>query len=404
MSSFADLFAAEGSSAPAYRAIRVGQSIEAVVVALGKDSVFCEIDGKRQAYFESAELKGEDGEYTVKVGDTVRAAVLGVEPNGGIARLGRTMGKGSMDLSQLQVAKEAKLPIDGKVVAINKGGLEIELGKGLRGFCPMSQISNSFIENANDMLGTSISVLVTEIKDGGKKIVVSRKAVAAVEAEANRERVLSGLQEGTVVKGVISAVRDFGAFVDLGGLEGMIPVSEMGHDRGVAAADRVTAGETVEAQVLSIKTDEKGKLRVTLSLRALLPMPEGMERPAAGARGNTGPKISIGDVVECEVVRIETYGLFAQVAGSEGRGGRGLIPVSEIGVPRGTDLQKAFPLTTKLQVRVMETGDGKLKLSVRGAKDAEERKDFDAHKKAAHEQRSMGTFGDLLKLAQNKKK
>ena len=401
MSSFADLFAAEGNQAPAYRAIRVGQSIEAVVIQLGKDSVFCEIDGKRQAYFESAELKSEDGEYTVKVGDIVRASVLGVEPNGGIARLGRTMPKGSMDITQLQIAKEAKLPIDAKVVAVNKGGLEVELGKGLRGFCPMSQISNGFVEKADDMVGTSITVLVTEIKEGGKKIVVSRKAVAAVEMEANRERVLAGLSEGTVVKGTISSVRDFGAFVDLGGLEGMIPVSEMGHERGVAAADRVTAGETVEAQVLSIKTDEKGKLRVTLSLRALIPVPEGMERPAA--RGNAGTKISIGDVVECEVVRIETYGLFAQVAGSEGRGGRGLIPVSEIGVPRGTDLQKAFPLTTKLQVRVMETGDGRLKLSVRGAKDAEERKDFDAHKKVAHEQRSMGTFGDLLKLAQNKK-
>lgn len=402
MSSFADLFAAEGNSAPAYRAIRVGQSIEAVVIQLGKDSVFCEIDGKRQAYFEAAELRGEDGEYTVKVGETLRASVLGVEPNGGIARLGRNMPKGSMDISQLQIAKDAKLPVDAKVVAVNKGGLEVELGKGLRGFCPMSQIAAGFVENANDMVGTSITVLVTEIKDGGKKIVVSRKAVAAVEAEANRERVLAGLSEGSVVKGTISAVRDFGAFVDLGGLEGMIPVSEMGHERGVAAADRVTAGETVEAQVLSIKTDEKGKLRVTLSLRALLPVPEGMEAQAK-PRG-ASVRLTVGDVVECEVVRVESYGLFAQVAGSEGRGGRGLIPVSEIGVPRGTDLHKSFALGTKLQVRVMETGEGKLKLSVRGAKDAEERKDFDAHKKAAHENRSMGTFGDLLKLAQQKKK
>lgn len=400
MSSFADLFAAEGNSAPAYRAIRVGQSIEAVVIQLGRDSVFCEIDGKRQAYFEASELKDEAGEFTVKVGDTVRASVLGVEGAGGIARLGLSMGKGSMDLSQLQVAKDAKLPIEGKVTAANKGGLEIELGKGLRGFCPMSQISAQFIENAADMVGQTVSVIVTEIKDGGKKIVVSRKAVAAVEAEANRERVLAGLEVGSVVKGTISAIRDFGAFVDLGGLEAMIPVSEMGHERGIPAADRVTAGETVEAQVLSIKTDEKGKLRVTLSLRALLPVPEGMVRqPGAGAT-NT---LAIGQVVTGEVVRIETYGVFVQVESVEGRGGRGLIPVSELGVQRGVDLNKTFPLGTKLQARIMETGEGKLKLSVKGAKDAEERKDFDAHKETARQNRSFGTFGDLLKAAQNKK-
>src|SRR6202012_1341793 len=102
--------------------------------------------------------------------------------------------------------------------------------------------------------------------------------------------------------------------------------------------------------------------------------------------------------------RIETYGVFVQVDGTDGRDGRGLIPVSELDVPRGTDLRKSFPEGTPLTAKILETGDGRLKLSVRGAKEAAQRAEFEAHKDKAAAPKTLGTFGDLLKKAEAAKK
>ena len=226
--------------------------------------------------------------------------------------------------------------------------------------------------------------------------MLSRRRLLEAEAREGRDAAIAGLEKGKTVRGTVTAVREFGAFVDLGGVEGLIPASEISYDRGAAVADRIKAGETVEAIVLDLKDDDKGQKRITLSLKALLPAPE---RPV-----RAGAKLAIGSVVKSKVVRIETYGVFVQVDGSEGRDGRGLIPSSELNVPRGTDLRKHFPEGTELTAKVLETGDGRLKLSVKGALDAAERADFEAHRTQVAGPAAFGTFGDLLKKSQAKKK
>ena len=260
----------------------------------------------------------------------------------------------------------------------------------------MSQIAQRGGVDANTFVGQTLSFLVTEIKDGGRSIVVSRRKLLEVEGRELRDRAISSLEKGKIIRGTVTAVREFGAFVDLGGIEGLIPASELSHERGIAVADRIKAGEEIEAQVLDIKDDEKGGKRITLSLKALLPAPE---RPAAKANAAKQPsaKLAIGAVVKGKVVRIETYGVFVQVEGTEGRDGRGLVPASELDVPRGADLRKGFPEGTELVAKVLETGDGRLKLSVKGAKDAAERADFEAHRDQSVTGKSLGTFGDLLK-------
>ena len=385
---FAALFEAQpkGNNKP-QRNLRIGETIEAVVVQVGQDTIFLELDGKRQAMLDAIELRNPDGTMDVKVGDTIRAKVVEVEQVSGSVRLARSMGK-SGDPNQIIQAHEAGMPIEGKVTGVNKGGIEVDLGRGSRGFCPLSQISaQRGAVDAKDLIGQSFQFMVTEIKDGGRSIVLSRRRVLEAEAREGREETLRTLEKGKLVRGTVTAVRDFGAFVDLGGIEGLIPASEISHERGVPVTDRIKAGETVEAQVLEIKDDEKGQKRITLSLKSLLPAPEKPVRPV-------GAKLAIGAVVKGKVTRIETYGVFVQVDGTEGREGRGLVPASELGVPRGADLRKAFPEGTELAAKVLETGDGRLKLSVKGAKDAAERADFESHQGAAA---SFGTFGDLLK-------
>ena len=387
---FAALFAAQSADQQkGHREVHVGEMIEAVVVAIDRETIFVELDAKRQAMLDVVEMRSPDGTLDVKVGDTVRARVGSVDPQTGAVRLVRSFGK-SGDIGQIEQAHATGVAVEGKVTGVNKGGIEVDLGRGLRGFCPTSQIATrGAAVEASSLIGQLLPFMVTEIKDGGRNIVLSRRRALEAEAREGREAALRALEVGRVVRGTVTAVRDFGAFVDLGGVEGLIPASEIAHER-VNVADRITAGEPVEVQVLEIKDDDKGLKRITLSLKALAPAPE---RPAQ----KPGVTLAIGAVVEGRVVRIETYGVFVQVNGTEGRSGRGLIPVSELDVPRGTDLRKHFPEGTALTAKILETGDGRLKLSVRGAKDARERAEFEAHKEKASAPASLGTFGELLK-------
>jgi small subunit ribosomal protein S1 len=387
--SFAALFEAQSADAQkGHRKVRVGEMLQAIVVQIDKETIFVELDAKRQAMLDVAEMRSPDGTLDVKVGDTVRARVVSIDEKSGAVRLGLSFGK-TGDIAQIEQARESGVAIEGKVTGVNKGGIEVDLGRGVRGFCPTSQIAmRGDAVEAPSLIGQVLSFQVTEIKEGGRSIVLSRRKALEADAREGREAALAALEVGKVVRGTVTAVRDFGAFVDLGGIEGLIPASEVAHER-VDVADRITAGETVDVQILEIKDDaEKGQKRITLSLKALLAAPEKTTKPQAA--------LAVGAIVQGKVVRIETYGVFVQVAGTDGRDGRGLIPTSELDVPRGTDLRKALPEGTTLTAKILETGSGRLKLSVKGAKEAVERAEFEAHKDKAAAPKTLGTFGDLF--------
>ena len=357
--------------------------LQSAIVQIDKETIFVALDAKRQAILDAIEMPD------AKVGDVIRARIVSINPDTGEVRLGLSFGK-TGDIAQIEQARTSGVAIEGKVTGVNKGGIEIDLGKGLRGFCPTSQIgARGDAVEASSLIGQALLFQVTEIKDGGRNIVLSRRKALEADAREGREAVLASLEVGKVVRGKVTAVRDFGAFVDLGGIEGLIPASEIAHER-VNVSDRITAGEMVDVQILEIKDDEKNGKRITLSLKALAPAPE---KPIA----KPSAKLDIGAIVQGRVVRIETYGVFLQVTGTEGRDGRGLIPVAELDTPRGADLRKAFPENTVLTARVMENGGGRLKLSVKGAREATERAEFEAHKKEKAAPETLGTFGDLLK-------
>jgi len=479
-SSFASLFEAEarGPRQKRARAPGLGERCRGEVVQIGRDAVFVEIvaessvDKRVQAYLQHADVRGADGELTVKVGDVIEAVV--VEVRDGELRLGRTMGRPT-GVDELATAHAAGLPVEGKVTGVNKGGLEVEIG-GARAFCPISQADRGYVADPQELIGRSLLFLVTEFREGGKRIVLSRRAVLEREARERSDEVVKGLAVGAVVRGTVTAVRDFGAFVDLGGVEGLVPNGELSYDRSATAASMLKAGDAVEVQVRELKEgalDKRGEktLKITLSLKSLAsdpweqvassapvgqvlrgqvvrvldfgafvrlspgiegllhvselggkvaqasdvlkpgetlnvvvrsvdaasrkislaPAPDGLE---VGARA-TGPLLSVGSTVQATVDRLEPYGVFVQVEGTRGRVGRGLIPNVELGTPRGADNRKLFPLGTKLTAKVLETGDGKLKLSLKAVKDDEERADFDGFR-ASVESTKLGTLADKL--------
>ena len=470
--SFAALFESQASQPRRARALHVGDKIEAVVVRVGKESVFVELDDKQQAFIDTAELRSPEGEIGVKEGDTLSARVVELDLEQGLVRLGKSLGKPG-SLAAIEQARAAQIAVEGKVTGVNKGGLEVDLGGGTRAFCPISQADARFLEDPKALIGQSMRFLVTDVREGGKNIVVSRRALLQREACEAAEVSASALVVGATVRGTVTSVRDFGAFVDLGGIDGLIPRSEVTHDRSVQVADALKPGDLVEVSVLEVKDIAPSKpgastRRVTLSLKALaddpwatLDLAEGrvvrgtvtrstdfgrfvrvapsiegllhvselsknaaatieegqqvlvvvksvdriakkislMPAPDGAEAGSTvkEARIAIGAIVRGAVERVEAYGVFVQLEGTKGRAGRGLVPTAELGVPRGTDLRKAFPEGKAVTVKVLETGDGRLRLSIKGAQDDEERADFEQAKSKVDAKASLGTFADLLK-------
>ena len=469
---FATLFERQAAAPRRSRSLRMGDKIEAVVVRVGKDSIFVELDDKQQAFIDTAELRSPEGEIDIREGDTLTARVVEIDLAQGLVRLGQSLGKPG-SLAAIEQAKAAQIAVEGKVLGVNKGGLEVDLGAGARAFCPISQADSGFLEDPKILVGQSLRFLVTDLRDGGKNVVVSRRALLQREAnEAARESV-HALVIGKTVRGTVTSVREFGAFVDIGGIEGLIPRSEVTHDRSVQVADALRPGDVVEVQVQEVKDVTPSKAgsatkKITLSLKALaddpwakLDLAEGrvvagvvtsvtdfgkfvrlapsidgllhaseMSRKT-GAKGDVGEellvvvkkidriakkiglalapdgatvgstiketRIAIGAVVSGAVERVEAYGVFVQIDGTKGRTGRGLVPTAELGVPRGTDLRKAFPEGKAVTAKVLETGEGRLRLSIKGAKDDEERADFEEARGKGASPVSLGTFGDLLK-------
>jgi small subunit ribosomal protein S1 len=482
---FASLFEAEAEpeAAPSKQkppSLNLGDRCRAEVVQVGRDSVFVEVvepvfAGRRpQAFIAMEDLAGVKG-AALSAGDVVEAQVIEIDAQSGEVRLGWSMGRpGGADA--LAQAHEGGLPVEGTVTGVNKGGLEVDVS-GVRAFCPMSQADRGFLADPQTLVGRTLSFLVTELKEGGRRVVLSRRAVLEREAAEAAGQALAQLTQGTVVRGTITSVREFGAFVDLGGVEGLIPNAELSYDRQVRAQDMLAPGEAVEVQVREIRevTGRRGapETRITLSLKAmaadpwddvhalapegkvvrgtvsrvvdfgafvriapglegllhvselggkvthpsavlqagqslnvvvrkvdvgarkigLVPAPDGLE---VGAEART-LRLVVGAVVRGTVDRIEPYGVFLQVEGTQGRAGRGLIPIKELGTARGVDVRKTFPVGTTLTAKVLETGEGKLRLSLSAIAADEERAAFDDYRAKTAADGKLGTLGDLLK-------
>jgi small subunit ribosomal protein S1 len=290
------------------------------------------------------------------------------------------------------------LPVDGVVKAVNKGGLEVEV-HGVRAFCPVSQIDVRFVGDPSTFVGQKLQFRVQRADQ--RDVVLSRRALLeadrAEKAKATREK----LAPGAVLEGVVTTVQDYGAFVDLGGVEGLVHVSELSWDRVSKPSDLLKPGDAVQVQVLKLEQDAKKGERISLSVRALTPKPEPKAAPEAPPRAAPPPPPKAGDVVDVSVDKIESFGIFVRFAG-----GRGLVPASETGTPRGADLRKAFKVGDTFPALVLAIDEQhRIRLSKTGAQDAAERKEAAEYMKAAPRPsgKGFGTLGDLLRQKLEKK-
>jgi small subunit ribosomal protein S1 len=314
--SFAELFARESMPRASKKRANLGDELEGIVAHVSADAVLVDLDAKRQGWFAKADLTGPDGELRVKVGDHVKGRVVAIDGDGEQIQLGSSLGK-DVSRAELVMAHEQGVPVEGKIVAMNKGGAEVEVG-GARGFCPFSQLDARRVDDPNVFIGQVLRFLVVELRD--RDVVLSRRRLLDRDAGEARERATEKLAEGTTIRGRVTQVREFGAFVDLGGIEGLIPMRELSHDRVQRAEDAVSVGDVVEVKVMKLER-EGDRTKITLSLKALAGDPwEGIETIAP-----------VGRVVAGQVTRLADFGAFVRL----GAGIEGLLHVSELGARVG---------------------------------------------------------------------
>lgn len=273
-----------------------GQTIEGTIVAIGPEVAFVDVGGKGEATIEVAELKNADGDLEVAVGDRIQAVVVATA--GGLI-LSRKLARGAATDRQLENAFRSGLPVEGKVEGVIKGGYEVRIGHA-RGFCPMSQIDIVRLD-PSAYQGHVYAFRITEFKEGGKNLVVSRRAILEDEQRAVAADVRRSIVAGAVLTGRVVSVRDFGAFVDLGGgVQGLLHVSEMGWSRVSDISQVVQPGEEITVKVLSV---DEGKQKISLGLRQL----------TADPWSRVQQTYEVGQVTSGRVTRVAEFGAFVEL-------------------------------------------------------------------------------------------
>ena len=290
-------FAAMFEASVKTRRFTRGQTIEGTIVAIGPDTSLVNVGGKGEAVIETADLKDHEGDLEVAVGDRIQAVVVGT--NKGIT-LSRKGIKGSASLRQLEDAYEARLSVEGRVEAEVKGGYEVRIA-GQRGFCPFSHIDTIRTADPAQHVGKTYAFRIIEFKDGGKNLVVSRRALLEEEQKAGAIELRKSIAVGSVVTGRVASVREFGAFVDLGaGVQGLLHVSEMGWSRVTDPSAIVKAGEEITVRVLRVEADGE---RIALGLKQL------MADPWVAAASS----YEVGQVKTGRITRIADFGAFVEL-------------------------------------------------------------------------------------------
>ncbi len=392
--SFADLL---DKSFVAGDRLEPGEQIEAAIVKITSECIFIDLGGKSEGIIETKELQDEEGTCTVKEGDVIKAYFLSSER--GEKLFSVKLGSGSGGNEHLENAFQNGIPVEGSVVKEIKGGFEVKVAGTVRAFCPYSQMGLRRVEDASVYVGQKPVFKITEYKQDGRNIVLSNRAVLEAEQRERKEALKSTLREDMVLTGTVTSVRDFGAFVDIGGVEGLIPISELGWSRVDNVSDVLHAGQEVEVKIISIDWDKE---RIGLSMKAVLPDPwdsVAMQFPAGSTHTGT-------------VVRLAKFGAFVSLA----PGIDGLVHISKLG--GGKRIAHAGEAVTEgdtLDVTVESADPEKRRISLTVAITAQQKQDaadedaliqqyVQKPAKSAASTESLGTLGDLLKEKLSQKK
>jgi small subunit ribosomal protein S1 len=374
---FAAMFAASEKDKPRTKRPKVGDVVRGKVISVGKEAVFIDVGGKAEGTLDRSQVTDHEGKLLVKVGDELEARV--VADAGGVLTLRTKLGRGPEARAELAQAQELGIPVEGLVTEVVKGGVSVDVA-GVRGFCPASQIDNRFVEDLNVFVGQRLTFRVTRYE--GRNLVLSRRALLDEEKEKRAVETRKNLVPGAVIRGKVVGFKPFGAFVDLGGIEGMLHISELGFTRVEKPEDVLRLGQELDVAILKVEPGEKGE-RISLSLKALA------NDPWVDSTAN----LHEGSRVKGTVTRLQPFGAFVEIA----PGVEGLVHISELGAGRRINHPKevvSVGQQVEASVLAVDHEKRRLSLSMAASKDASPDEIAQAAPKAP---KTLGTFGDLLK-------
>jgi small subunit ribosomal protein S1 len=378
--SFADLFE---KSFKKHVRLEPGQMVEAQIVKISGQWIFLDLGGKGEGYLDRKELMDEAGNLTVKEGDVVRAYFVNSENNE--MHFTVKIGSGPGKQNQLEDAWKNGIPVDATVVKEMKGGFEIRIAGSVRAFCPFSQMGLRRGEPQAEYIGRSLPFKIIEYGEGGRNIVVSRRPLLEQERRDKVAALKATLKEGMKVNGTVTSIQNFGAFVDIGGIEGLLPVSEIAWTRTEKVSDILSVGQTVEVIMKRLDWEQN---RFSFSLKDAMPDP--WERVADA--------FAVGSYHSGTVSRLAPFGAFVTLK----EGIDGLIHISKLGAGKRINHPREVVKegqAVEVKVEAVDAGQRKLSLSLAEISRAEEEAaaDLKSYQQSSSAPQNMGTLGELLK-------
>jgi small subunit ribosomal protein S1 len=342
--SFAEFF--ESSSQIPSSEVNPGDTVSGVVLKISRDWVFVDLGGKSEGIADLDEFRDKDGKLNLREGDKVELRVASLRDG---IRLSKAIKvHGAEAIGMLREAQKNQIPVEGRVVSAKKGGLEIDIS-GTRAFCPVSQIDLQFCEKPEEHIGARYQFRIMEIKERGKNIVLSRRALLQEEQDKKIRDTLAILKPDLELEGKVTKLADFGAFVDIGGIEGMVHISEISHARINLPSDVLQVGQRVKVKILKIGPDKGGRQKIALSIKALEQVP-----------WEKGFRFKEGDVIPGTVSRLADFGAFVEVA----PGVDGLVHLSEISYERVPHPSRLLKEGDQVDVLVLKIDEERRRISL----------------------------------------
>ncbi len=370
-----------------FRELTEGDVVPGVVVHIDKEGVLVDVGTKSEGIIRPHELSTgpyQSAEDVVSVGEKISVYVMETENQDGNLILSKKRADFEKAWERVQATMEEKKVIMAMVTDRVKGGLVVDLG--IRGFVPASHVGSGKVKNLEKYIGQSLPLKVIEVDRERRKVVLSHRLATEEEREKKRVTTVASLAEGQVRDGVVRRITDYGAFVDLGGIDGLLHISEMSWTRISNPAEVVKVGQKIQVVVLKLNLEQG---RVSLGMRQILPDPW----------AHLSSKYNVGETIEVTISRLVPFGAFVALEG----GIEAIIPNSELSRRRVNRPEDVVSIGETLQAKIVDIKpeERRMTLSIRQIREDKEREEYDnSYRQPSRQSSSEGggrmTLGDLV--------
>lgn len=359
--------------------LEVGSKVTGTITKVEEKQVLVSIEGSKLdgiiPISELSSLHVEKATDVVAEGQEIELKVTKVEDE--LLVLSKKAVDADLAWEDLQKKYDSKEVFEAEIKDVVKGGLVVDLG--VRGFVPASLVENHFVEDFSDYKGKTLTFKVVELEKEKNRVILSHKAVVEEEMKTKKHQVLDSIETGQVLEGTVQRITDFGAFVDIGGVDGLVHISQLSYEHVTKPSEVVSEGQKVQVKVLSVDRDNE---RISLSIKETLP----------GPWSQVTEKLSKGSITEGVVKRLVSFGAFVEVL----PGVEGLVHISQISNKHIGTPHEVLSEGEKVQVKVLDVNvnEQRISLSIRELEEPEQEEDYSQYSQS--EESSGFQLGEMI--------